>query len=340
MTDDRERRRGHLGWQGISSPFHATPAAAADDRPFFGLLPEARYPYGTFRDEDGNLFALARRLPLKEDKSRRYLIMQTTLDFDQFAIHPEGKKSGSTDGMIREIDGDVVTWRKAPDAKGKDFRLIYEPGKLTWIEEDIVHLVGKLRGPGLQWYLPGPDESMFFASQMFEFEGEILGRKVQGVGALDEIYLPEGGEIYQKKDVLVGEQVEYLWYTFGTRYSDGSFEGGHVVMGKDQAGFTILLNQDEKIIVQDNDVQGEITFSEDGGWPARIDLDINGEHWEFLPDPRGRMDFGPIPNPNTEGRWQRVGETRTPVNWFAWGEIAPGHGRHRGAIPKQGVARG
>jgi hypothetical protein len=27
-----------------------------------------------------------------------------------------------------------------------------------------------------------------------------------------------------------------------------------------------------------------------------------------------------------DGRWRRVGDTREPDVWFAWGEAAPGHG--------------
>jgi hypothetical protein len=38
------------------------------------------------------------------------------------------------------------------------------------------------------------------------------------------------------------------------------------------------------------------------------------------------VDLMPIPNPQIEGRWRRAGDTREPAHWFAWGEVAPGHG--------------
>ena len=47
------------------------------------------------------------------------------------------------------------------------------------------------------------------------------------------------------------------------------------------------------------------------------------EEWEFLPDPRGEMiDFvGGFPiTAQQEGRWRRLGDTREPDRWVAWGE--------------------
>jgi hypothetical protein len=43
------------------------------------------------------------------------------------------------------------------------------------------------------------------------------------------------------------------------------------------------------------------------------------------------VDLMPIPNPQIEGRWRRVGDDRHPASWFAWGEIAPSHGTRRRA---------
>jgi hypothetical protein len=37
-------------------------------------------------------------------------------------------------------------------------------------------------------------------------------------------------------------------------------------------------------------------------------------------------DLGNIPNPQVDGRWRRVGDTREPDVWFAWGEAVPANG--------------
>ncbi|MGF6743472.1 hypothetical protein [Paraburkholderia atlantica] len=52
-----------------------------------------------------------------------------------------------------------------------------------------------------------------------------------------------------------------------------------------------------------------------------------GDEWEFIPDPKGRLvGLGTLKNPQVDGRWRRVGDTREPDVWFAWGEAAPEHG--------------
>jgi len=38
-------------------------------------------------------------------------------------------------------------------------------------------------------------------------------------------------------------------------------------------------------------------------------------------------DLGPIPNTQVDGRWRRVGDTREPAVWFAWGEVVSHIGR-------------
>jgi hypothetical protein len=72
------------------------------------------------------------------------------------------------------------------------------------------------------------------------------------------------------------------------------------------------------------DVTAKVERDRDGYWFERVALDVDGEPWEIVADPRGRMaDLGPIPNPQQEALVRRVGETRTPVKWMAWGETVP-----------------
>jgi len=157
-------------------------------------------------------------------------------------------------------------------------------------------------------------------------EGECLGRKVRGFIGFDVMYMYEGGEVYQTKDALVQEEVEVTWYTFATRYTDGSIDAGHVLIGNDLMGFSILTNENGKVrFTYDTDCI--VNLDPGGYWHTGIDAQLFGEEWELIADPRGRMpELGPIPNPQLEGRWQRKGETRKPEVWFAWGEAAPSHG--------------
>jgi len=146
---------------------------------------------------------------------------------------------------------------------------------------------------------------------------------VRGFIPMDQLWMR--GLIYVD-DVLVGAKAEVTWYTWATRYVDGSFDGGHFLLGHGRLGFG--LTYDERgAVTATTAVDGHVELDGDGPWPARIEVTAGGQAWEFLPDPHGRMvDLMPIPNPQIEGRWRRVGDDRQVDHWFAWGEIAPGHG--------------
>ena len=77
----------------------------------------------------------------------------------------------------------------------------------------------------------------------------------------------------------------------------------------------------------DTDVDGEVSFARDRLLADGARFRFGDNEYEFLPDERGRMpDLGPIPNPQVDGRWRRVGDTREPDVWFAWGEAVPANG--------------
>jgi hypothetical protein len=142
----------------------------------------------------------------------------------------------------------------------------------------------------------------------------------------DPIYMYPGGEIYKSKDALVQEKLELVWYTWATRYKDGSIDAGHFTLGNDLFGFAILANEKGEVRFT-YDVNGEVDFGQNGYWQEGIKYSAFGEQWEFIPDPKGRLvGLGTLKNPQVDGRWRRVGDTREPVVWFAWGEAAPGHG--------------
>jgi hypothetical protein len=63
-----------------------------------------------------------------------------------------------------------------------------------------------------------------------------------------------------------------------------------------------------------------VTRASDGYWHDGIAYTVDGVGWVCEPDPDGRMlGLGHIPNPQQEGRMHRVGDTRKPDVWMAWG---------------------
>ncbi|MEU1370888.1 hypothetical protein ABZ454_32800 [Streptomyces sp. NPDC005803] len=324
-------RRGDFGWQAMASAFEPTLDDMMSDRSYFGMPPEALYLWGSFRDETGEIYSPMRRIPAglptdSPDTRRRLFLLTTEGHDDGMHLHEAGRGSARNDGFTKTLENDRVHWRSDPAAKGNAFHVTWGPKECSWVEEGVMDVRGTLIEPGMHWYLPGRDAGMYYVANIFLMEGTILGKQVRGLIGFDPIYMYEGGEVYKTKDALVQEELELVWYTWATVYKDGSIDAGHFLLGNDHFGFAILADKDGNVRFT-NDVTGKVDFGEDGYWQEHISYSAFGEEWEFVAEPRGRMvGLGKLPNPQVEGRWRRVGDTREPDVWFAWGEAAPGHG--------------
>ncbi len=321
--------RGHFHYQMLLGDHSSDPAEVAHDRAWFGLPWSAIYMYGTLRDEDGELYTVL-RIPETAGGGRKRFFLQTSIDADDLKVHGASRASARNTGFVRtHADGSTVL-RSAPDAEGNPFRIDVDARTSSWVESGVMQLRGTLLEPGLQWHLPHGEEGYYYVSQLYEVEGEILGRPVRGFYGADDMYMH--GQIYDD-DLLIGKKLHTTWYTWATRYTDGSLDGGHFLLGHDGLGMMLLFDE-TGAVRRTTDIDGFVRTDPTGTWPAYIEVHALGETWEFLPDPKGRMvDFMPIPNPQTEGRWRRQGDDREPAHWFAYGEIAPSHGLQ----PRRGV---
>lgn len=324
-------RRGDFGWQAVVSAFEPTLQDMMSDRAYFGMPPEALYLWGTFRDQDGEIYTPMRRIPAglpgdAKDTRRRFYLLSTAGHQDGLHMHPIGRNSAPNDGCGKTLDGDRIHWRSQSGMPGNPFHVTWTPEDCSWKEEGAMDVRGTLLKPGMHWYLPGRDAGMYYVANIFQMEGLILGKKVRGLIGFDPIYMYEGGEIYKSKDALVQEQLELVWYTWATRYKDGTLDAGHFTLGNDNFGFAILTDETGAVRFT-YDVTGEVDFGKNGYWQEGIRYSAFGEEWEFVPDLRGRLvGLGTLKNPQVDGRWRRVGDRREPDVWFAWGEAAPGHG--------------
>lgn len=339
MTDLSWPEPAHFAWQSIVGPFAPSPRTMADhDRAYFGLVPEASFLYGKFVDSENEIFEPTRRIPANERvRGMAGLVHQSTLNDDDYLhINVEVSLGAATSyGHRRRVDnspdgGELATWKSAPWVSGNPWSVTMTPTTCTWHEEGVLHIEGTLLAPGLQWYIPGPDKGFYYMSQLYEATGTIEGREVRGFFGFDRDYMPEGGMLYISKDILVEEHLHNAWYTWATKYTDGTYDAGHFLLTNDRGSFAIFTN-DEQEVTRTNNLTGTVTTRDDGVWPAGIKFDVDGEAWEFTPDPRGIMpDFmtadKALPTAQNEGTIKRVGETREPVLTMAWGEIVPSHG--------------
>lgn len=315
-------QRGHFHYQMLLGEHSSDPAQFALDRTWFGLPWSAVYLYGTLRDDDGELYTVL-RAPEHSGGGRKRFYLQTSVDATELRMHAASRRSARNAGFVRAHTDGATVLSSPPDAKGEPFRFEVDATQSAWTESGVIELQGKLVEPGLHWHLPHGEEGYYYVPQLYEAEGEILGRRVRGFYGADDMYTR--GLVYEN-DLLIGKKLHVTWYTWATRYTDGTLDAGHFMLGHDGVGM-LLLGDENARVRRTTEVDGRVHLDESSSWPTRIEVHAPGEDWEFLPDPKGRMvDFMPMPNPQIEGRWRRVGDTREPAQWFAYGEIAPSHG--------------
>jgi hypothetical protein len=334
-------QRGQF-FQQLAGPNRIDVADVASTRPYYGLDFNMTFLYGNLRAEDGSMHELVRNFPVRNaaaeldergieaNSATAGLILQsvgpdgTEFEFDLEEI---GKRA-RTDNLTPTLEDGKAVWQSPDTAEGAPVRIEYGESEFFWEEEGLLRLTGTVLHPGLQWYAPGREYGTYYASSFVQLEGEFRGLKVTGMLAFDQLWMGTGGELYTSKDLVMENKGHLIWYTWATRYTDGSWEGGHFMLGNGPLGFALVTDGENTIYTQD--ITGRVLAKDGEPFAERIELTVDGEQWEFLPDPRGTMP-GMLrrhpPTPQQEGRWQRVGETRTPETYFAWAETEPEHGR-------------
>jgi hypothetical protein len=327
--------RGDFAYQCLVGPQKVSGAKLADLRDHFGLKLTKHMPFGSVRDEEGHIYSMVRALnaPGSTPNPTKFIYQSTRLDNANLRIDKERiTPRALTMWPARGLDGDTAWWSSLPDETGQPWRITASGSSFSWHEEGLFSLKGKLIGNGMQWYLPGVDWGTFYVAQMYDVAGTCEGRAVKGVISLDQAWMAEGGAIHMSKDLVVNNQMHVIWWNFATVYKDGSWDLASILVGHEKLGYAIFQNEKGEVRCS-TDTEGSV-HHEDGGWfatEARIVVD-SSEHWEFLPDPKGRMlDFvGGFPiTAQQEGRWRRVGDTREPDHWMAWGETDRRNGSAR-----------
>ncbi len=306
--------------------------------PIFGLELEINAIYGCVRTGSGEIYELLRAIRAVNPEEAAhdsaiggFLLRSTAGHSDpHMRVLPVSKQAASSKQAETRLENGAMVWSSNKSVEGAPWEITCAGETCRWHEEGVLDLEGRLIGPGLQWYLPEKDLGTYYASLQYQVTGTVLGEDVRGIIAIDQIFMPEGAVLYRVKDTLVGQKVHSLWYTWGTRYKDGTLDAGHFIVGHGRSGFALLTNERGEPYYTNNITADIKTRTDEHGdvWPDHIILDVDGTKWEFLPDPRGAMkdESHQATTPQHEGRWRRVGDEREPDVWWAWGEIAPDHG--------------
>ncbi len=318
--------RADFAFQQLVGPCAVSGRDLLAPRSFFGLSLTKSIPFGCVRDEEGHIYAMVRSVmaPTGTPNPTKFIYQSTRIDGKNFRIdHERSGAQAVTPLPTAKLVGDTATWSSLPDQAGNSWQLSASGKRLHWREDGLFDVAGPLLGCGFQWYLPGVDWGTFYVSQLYDVAGTCAGRKVKGVIALDQPYMAEGGAIHFQKDLVVNNNKHVIWWSFATIYKDASYDVGSLMVGHDNLGYAILMNEKGEIRAT-TQVEGEVRHKPGSPFvdTARVFME-GGEEWEYLPDPKGEMiDFlGGFPiTAQQEGRWRRVGDTREPDHWFGWGE--------------------
>jgi hypothetical protein len=330
-------RKGDFQYAALYGGREVLPHEFVDDRPYFGLHREAGYIWGTLRDDRGDVHSLMRRMPPPESSSPgggglsslgdRLLVLSTMDEAPSLDLRKEARYAAPSRAIERRMDGDTALFTTPPDA-GASFALHLGYERLSYLEGGVVDVEGARACNGLHWYVPGRDAGLYYTTQTWMVEGEMLDRPVRGFLFYEEAYMPPGGRLYVSHDPLA-EAPHISWYSWATRWDDGITEVGHFVYGHQDLAVAVISDSEGQVSVFQS-VDCRVTRNVDGYWHDRIDYDLDGELWEMVGDDRLHMSgLGPIPNPQQEGIVRRTGEPRSPEVWMAWGESVPGNGDGR-----------
>jgi hypothetical protein len=278
--------------------------------------PTESHWWGTVRNTSGWTACPIRSAYHDPHRLGRRLLLSVGHGRDGLRLDPGGATTALGAPAEVEVTPSGTTYR----TRGNGWSVRTGGGRIEWSEGDTVTLHGTATCPPCAWSLANID----YALQVFEVSGTVLGRHVQGFVGSDQIHLTEGGRFYEDDPITRGKLLVAM-FSFANRFADGTIESGALGIGHDGWRYAFIHRTGEPAVAT-TDVDCDI-IRDDGYWPDRIDVTIAGQPWRWSGDSTGRFtSYGPIDNPQMDGRFQRVGDDRSPIVWFAQGETVPQHG--------------
>ena len=317
--------KADFGHRTLVGTFDPTASDSDPTRTYFGLSLSITWFYLNFRDGDGKLhFAYRGVLGLEGSlhgtcfESRDGALRKMTM--------PAGREFFRGPVVTTASDDQYRIASKPAEpgyATGQPFEMTRSATKLTYREGDELVFSGRRIGPGMQVYVPSGPTPLFYTSLLHRVSGNAFGNPAEGFLWLDHCYLSPG-VTWRNSDFFKG--VELAWTPFGTEFTDGSIEVGHICYGADGFNFAMIVNGDGEVLHSTSNVNARDIKYKPNMFPEHMYYEVDGVDWEWsavddgeLPEQASGHDF----YRSSEGYLRRAGETRTPAVYHSYNEFFP-----------------
>jgi hypothetical protein len=294
-----------------------------------GLPLQATWLYGFFHDDDGLTYCIERKF-VGSLTSGCFVMTQNGDPTRELDVHPDSGRSARGElrrslGAMEQSWSDPVFQRlpkgTLPDGE-QPMALRWTGELLDYSEGDILNLSGPRAGLGVQFFAASREHPLLYTSTCYWMEGEVQGRRVSGPIWFDNAFFTAG---YEWKEYGYFNDLQIMWHVFCNKFDDGTYEWGHLVVGRDGFNPGVVVSNDD-IVAMTPDLSAKFGMTVDiksgGAWPESATYDVAGVEYEFVGPHTGRMtEF-------SESRWanyraqygqtRQIGDSRTLVDGLTW----------------------
>lgn len=289
-----------------------------------GLPLQVTWLYGFFHDDEGLTYCVERKF-VGSLTSGCFVMTQNGDPTRELDVHPDSGRSARGElrrglGSVERTWSDPVFQRlpKGTLPEGEQpMDLKWTGETLEYSEGDILTLSGPKAGLGVQFYAASREHPLLYASTCYWMEGEMQGKRVSGPIWFDNAYFTSGLEW---KEYGYFNDLQIMWHVFCNKFSDGTYEWGHLVVGRDGFNPGIVVSNDD-VVAMTPDLTAKFGMDA-GAWPESATYQVGDFEYEFDGPVTGRMtEF-------SESRWanyraqygqtRQIGDTRTLVDGLTW----------------------
>ncbi len=313
----------------VVGAFRPDPATMLVSDPQHGLPLQASWLYGFFRDSDGLTYAVERKY-VGSLTSGLFLMTQDGDLTAELNVHPDSGRSARGE-LRRGLGGIERTWsdpvfQRLPAGTlppgEQPLTMRWTGDEMAYNEGDILDLTGRSAGLGAQFYVASREQPLMYTSTCHWMTGTVQGKAIAGPMWFDNSYWIHG---LDWKEYGYYNDLQIMWLVFCNAFTDGTFEWGHLIMGRD--GFTpgIVVGGDD-LVAATPSLTAKFGMTQDirsgGAWPESATYDVAGTGYTFDGPHTGRM------TQFSESRWanyraqygktSRIGEQRELVDGFTW----------------------